>query len=86
MKPYCAEIHITEDDHEWKEFDTLDEAVDWLKTLSASWHMCRGWINNREVNVKSGAVLGNDGSAFCINQVWHDLFADRDYPKIEVRV
>lgn len=42
----------------------------------------RAWINNREVRVKNGAVLGADGDPFCTNQVWHDLYAPNSYPKI----
>lgn len=61
---------------------TLQDAVDRLNTWATGSMICRAWINNKEVKVRNGAVIGTDGAAFCTNQAWHDVYAPLSYPKI----
>ena len=63
-------------------FATLQEAVDHINHQAAG-NMCRAWINNREVRIRSCLVVGNDGEPFCTNAAWHDTFAPAAYPRIE---
>lgn len=62
---------------------TLDSSVTRLNALGAghgSFFRC--WINDKEIHVINGRLVGTDGKSFCSNQEWHDKFAPISYPKI----
>lgn len=83
---YAAEVTFkigSENESSYEEsFDTLQDAVDFIESKASGHMMVTAYINNRRVKVRYGKVIGSDGEPFCTGQVWHDLFADYDYPKI----
>jgi len=75
--------HNGDDITDCETFDTLQAAVDWINfEIGGRWFSRRVWINDKEVKIKEGVVVGNDGIKFCTNQTWHDLFAPENYPRI----
>ena len=71
-------------DNEFSWHDTVDTLEAAVKRINhwASGNVCRAWINNKEVQVRNGHVLGCDGELFCTNPVWHENFAPLSYPRI----
>lgn len=63
-------------------FNRLEDAIRRIEVVCRGYTFYRAWINNKEVRVRNGYIIGNDGQPFCSNQKWHDLFAIKDYPKI----
>ncbi len=67
-----------------REFSRLEDTVSWLNHKLEGMSMATVYINNKRIAAYNGQLLGDDGEPFCINQVWHDLFAKESYPRIEV--
>lgn len=86
MKPYLAEITFDQGgDNEsthYEDCDTLDEAVRKIEWWACGMGIVRAWINDREVRIRYGAVIGSDGDRFCTSPMWHEAFAPKHYPRV----
>lgn len=56
-------------------YSTLQEAVERIESEASGHTMLRAWINNKQVKVRNGKVLGEDNEPLCTNPAWHELFA-----------
>lgn len=56
---------------------TLFKAVEQIEAVSSGMGCCRAYINNREVQVRYGKVLGHDGEPLSTNPEWFKIFAKK---------